>query len=212
MEVENPGAWNVGGLESLFDVLGSRSGRGSSWIEVDLGFKLNLGPVKVSGATIRATLTQRSGSIEASIRGLEAGIDIPGAIEGTGSLQLLSNRMVCSRPAGRASCRSTSRHDAGIIYAPPMVVLRLDVDLPAPIPLANTGFGLLGIGGLLGFSARPDYGVDGGAGPGRCSSCTGSPKDDHSFKSAPASPPSGFRRRSARCPTSASRSRPRPAC
>ena len=56
MEIENPGAWNVGGLESLFDVLGSRSGRGSSWIEVDLGFKLNLGPIKVSGATIRATL------------------------------------------------------------------------------------------------------------------------------------------------------------
>ena len=26
MEIENPGAWNVGGLDSLFDVLGSRSG------------------------------------------------------------------------------------------------------------------------------------------------------------------------------------------
>src|SRR4029078_13102076 len=34
MEIESPGAWNVSGLDSLFDVLGSRSGRGSSWIEV----------------------------------------------------------------------------------------------------------------------------------------------------------------------------------
>jgi hypothetical protein len=38
-----------------------------------------------------------------------------------------------------------------------MILLRLDVDLPAAIPLANTGFGLMGIGGLLGFAAQPDY-------------------------------------------------------
>src|SRR3954454_19189781 len=39
-----------------------------------------------------------------------------------------------------------------------MIVLRLSVDLPAAIPLANTGFGLFGIGGLLGLSAEPNYG------------------------------------------------------
>src|SRR5262249_30757702 len=70
MEIEDPGAWNVQGLEQLFDVLRSRSGRGSAWVEIDLRFKLNLGPVRVSAATIRATLN--NGHIEPSIRGLEA--------------------------------------------------------------------------------------------------------------------------------------------
>ncbi|MEO6947239.1 MAG: hypothetical protein ABI150_11885, partial [Nitrobacter sp.] len=35
MEVEDPGRWLVNGPGSLFDVLGSRSGRGSIWVEVD---------------------------------------------------------------------------------------------------------------------------------------------------------------------------------
>jgi hypothetical protein len=156
MEIENPGAWNVHGLESLFDVLGSRSGRGSSWIEVDLGFKINLGPIKVSGATIRATL-QDDGSIDASIRGLSAGLSIPGAVEGSGALQLIDGGFAASLRATLVPLNVAA--DAGVIYAPPMIVLRLGVDLPAPIPLANTGFGLMGIGGLLGFSAEPDYGA-----------------------------------------------------
>jgi hypothetical protein len=155
MEIENPGAWNVEGLDSLFDVLGSRSGRGSSWIEVDLGFKLNLGPIKVSGATIRATLND-DGSIGASIRGLDAGLNIPGAVDGSGSLQLIAGGFAASLSAKLLPLNVAA--DAGVIYAPPMIVLRLSVDLPAPIPLANTGFGLIGIGGLLGFSAIPDYG------------------------------------------------------
>ena len=184
MEVEDPGAWNVGGLESLFDVLGSRSGRGSSWIEVDLGFRLNLGPVRVSGATIRATLTD-SGGVEASIRGLEAGVDIPGAIEGTGSLRLLSD------PDGFAADMRANvvplnlAADAGVVYQPPLVLLRLDVDLPAPIPLANTGFGLLGIGGLVGFSARPDYEHVPGASDPVGRQLKWEPKDAGSFAVAP---------------------------
>jgi hypothetical protein len=34
----------------------NRSDRGSSWIEVDLRFKLSLGPIRVSGVTTGATL------------------------------------------------------------------------------------------------------------------------------------------------------------
>ncbi|SDY88742.1 hypothetical protein [Nitrosomonas sp. Nm58] len=154
MEIENPGAWNVEGLESLFDVLGSRSGRGSSWLEVDLRFKLNLGPIKVAGATIRATLND-DGSIDASIRGLEADLTIPAAIEGSGSLQLLKNGFAANLRADLLPLNVAA--DAGVIYEPPMIVLRLGVDLPAAIPLANSGFGLFGIGGLLGFSAVPRY-------------------------------------------------------
>jgi hypothetical protein len=156
MEVEDPGAWKIQGLEPLFDVLGSRSGRGSSWLEVDLGFKLNLGPVKVSEATIRATLDDNNGSISASVRGLEVDVSVPGAFEGSGSLQLEQpNGFDANLRASLLPLNLTA--DAGIIYAPPMVVLRLGVDLPAPVPLGSTGFGLIGVGGLLGFSATPDY-------------------------------------------------------
>ena len=55
------------GPGSLFDVLGTRSGRGSMWVEVDLRFKLDLGPVKVSGATIRATL-DGAGKLKGELR------------------------------------------------------------------------------------------------------------------------------------------------
>ncbi|MQA29081.1 MAG: hypothetical protein GEU82_04475 [Luteitalea sp.] len=180
MEIENPGAWNVEGLESLFDVLGSRSGRGSSWIEVDLRFKLNLGPIKVSGATIRATLNG-DGSIDASIRGLEAGLSIPGAIDATGGLQLVAGGFSANLRAKLLPLNLAA--DAGVIYAPPMIVLRLAVDLPAPIPLANSGFGLLGIGGLLGFSAVPDYGAAADPDP-VLRQLRWTPDNEHSFKQA----------------------------
>lgn len=155
MEIENPGAWNVDGLDSLFDVLGSRSGRGSPWIEVDLRFKLNLGPIKVSGATIRATLNSSLG-IDASIRGLEAGLTIPGAIDGKGRLQLRKDNGFEAEMLAKLLPLNVNA-DARIIYAPPMILLQLDVDLPAPIPIANSGFGLFGIGGLFGLSAKPKY-------------------------------------------------------
>jgi hypothetical protein len=157
MEVENPGAWKIQGLDSLFDVIGSRSGRGSSWVEVDLRFKINLGPIKVSGATIRATL-EDNGSISATIRGLKVDLNIPGAMDGSGQLQLIQGGFSADLRANIIPLNLGA--DAGIIYAPPMVVLRLGVDLPAPIPLANTGFGLFGIGGMFGISAKPNYGSD----------------------------------------------------
>ncbi len=155
MEIENPGAWDVNGLDSLFDVLGSRSGRGSTWIEVDLRFKLNLGPISVSGATIRATLNS-GGGLDATIRGLEASLTIPGAIEGKGQLRLKDGGFEADLLAKLVPLNVSA--DAGIIYMPPMILLRLGVDLPAAIPLANSGFGLFGIGGLFGLSAEPDYG------------------------------------------------------
>ncbi|WP_341729053.1 hypothetical protein [Brooklawnia sp.] len=157
LEVENPGAWDVAGLESLFDVLGSRSGRGSTFIEVDLRFKLNLGPIRVSGATIRATLND-NGTVDATIRGLEAGLTVPGAIEGTGRIQLRSGGFGADLLARLLPLNLAV--DAAIEYAPPMIVLRLGVDLPAPIPLANSGFGMFGVGGLFGMAAVPQYAPD----------------------------------------------------
>lgn len=154
MEVEDPGAWNIGALNQLFDVIGSRSGRGSSWIEVDLRFKLNLGPVEVSGTTIRVTL-EDSGTASASIRGMQAGLSIPGVIEGRGGLQLIegeggfeANLMAKVMPLNLS-------FSAGLAYADPRVLLDLALDLPAPIPLGTSGLGVFGIAGGLGLNAVP---------------------------------------------------------
>ncbi|MGE0457073.1 MAG: hypothetical protein AB7O56_02590 [Bauldia sp.] len=155
MEVENPGAWDITGIKQLFDVVGSRSGRGSSWIEVDLRFKLNLGPIRVSGMTIRGTLS--NGTPEISITGIEAELDIPGAISGKGSLNLIPGGFHARLAASIVPLRLTA--DASLTYSETMIVLGLKVDLPAPMPLANSGLGLLGIGGLFAIGGMPFYGA-----------------------------------------------------
>ena len=106
LEVEDPGGWQVAGPGSLFDVLGTRSGRGSMWIEVDLRFKLDLGPVKVSGLTIRATLDD-DGNLSASLRGLEASIALAPMIDGDGAVTLTEDWI--SRRAGRADHAARDR-------------------------------------------------------------------------------------------------------
>ena len=76
LEVEDPGHWDVNGLSQLFDVLRSRSGRGSMWFEVDLGFKVDLGPITVSGATVRITMNDH-GVPEAASAGSGPGSTSP---------------------------------------------------------------------------------------------------------------------------------------
>lgn len=157
MEIEDPGAWLVNSPASLFDILGTRSGRGSTWLEVDLRFKLNLGPVRISGATIRATL-EDTGSISASLRGLDASISLPGVIEGTGALEMqdgggfsaaLGVRIVPLNLAADATLLYQPRADSYLLF------LQVGVNLPGPIPIANTGLGMYGISGAFGVNARP---------------------------------------------------------
>jgi len=154
MEIEDPGTWTVTGPDSLFDILGTRSGRGSMWIEVDLRFKLNLGPIKVSGATIRGILNESNGAIEASLRGLDVSLVMPGVIEGEGAFQLDTPQGFTAELAVKVVPLNLAV--GGLIAVEgKKIVLGLSVDLPGPIPIANTGLGLFGIGGAFGISARP---------------------------------------------------------
>jgi len=153
MEIENPGAWQLDGLGQLFDVIGSRSGRGSAWIEVDLRFRLNLGPIKVSGVTIRGTL--KNGHPEVTITGINVGIDVPGVIAGRGAVHLIPGGFEAHIGAGIVPIQLNA--DATLIYADPMVFLALSTELPAPLPVANSGLGLFGVGGMFGVAARPRF-------------------------------------------------------
>lgn len=159
-EVENPGAWDLEGLKDLFDILGSRSGRGSTWIEVDLGFKLDLGPVKVTKATLRATIDKdRDGDglpdVDVGISGLAASLDVPGVLSGSGSLRIEKEGFGASLAASVIPLNLTAV--AAVAHKASMTALALRIDLPSPVPLANSGFGLLGIGGAFAANGEPDY-------------------------------------------------------
>jgi hypothetical protein len=168
MEIEDPGGWQVQSPASLFDILGTRSGRGSTWLEVDLRFKLNLGPVRVSGATIRATLNE-DGTIDASLRGLDASLEVPGAIKGRGAVQLLESGGITAALDVKILPLNLST-DGVILYEPKnaaqvvepaerpdtfWLFVQIGVDLPAAIPIANSGLGIYGISGAFGINARP---------------------------------------------------------
>jgi hypothetical protein len=158
MEIADAGHWNLEGLDSLFDILGTRSGHGSSWMEIDLGFKLNLGPIHVSKTTIRIEMDS-NGNISGTIRGLKAGIEVPKLIEGSGQVQLADNgfgadfsaKLIPLNVGATASFAYKEDKEFNMIF------VGLGVDLPAPIPLANSGFGLFGIGGNFGNNAEPNY-------------------------------------------------------
>ncbi|GAB2836402.1 hypothetical protein GCM10022221_39410 [Actinocorallia aurea] len=169
VEVEDPGGWQVHSPTSvpdLFDVLGSRSGHGSQWFEIDLRFALDLGPVKVSGATIRVTLDVDGGALNPELRGLDASIDMPGLVEGRGKASLgesgldlaLAAEIVPLNVGARASLSYKDCPDG-----PRKLVFSLAADLPGAIPLANSGLGLYGLGGIFGVNAAlpfPEPGKD----------------------------------------------------
>lgn len=161
MEVEDPGGWRVNGPDSLFDILGTRSGRGSLWFEVDLAFRLDLGPIKVSGATLRATLVD--GVPQISLRGLDAALVVPGLLDGHGGFKIDDKGFSASLGASLIPLGATglATLDVESGDGTTMVIVSLDLDLPGPLPLGATGLALFGVGGTLGIFARPKN-----AGPG----------------------------------------------
>lgn len=153
LEVEDPGGWKVQGPGSLFDVLGTRSGRGSMWIEVDLRFKLDLGPVKVSGCTIRGTLDD-SGKLSGELRGLDALIALQPMITGSGAVGLTPTGFHAAMEASIVPLGNLGAR-ADIETADNMVKLALGVDLPGPLPLGNSGLAIYGVGGVFAANGKP---------------------------------------------------------
>ncbi len=150
--VEDPGGWLVNSHGSLLDVIGTRSGHGSTWFEVDLRFALDLGPVKVSGATIRATFDD-PGVPNLELRGLDARLDVPGLVTGRGYGQVSQAGFEAGMAAEIVPLGLST--EAYLKIQTPEVVIQLGLDLPGPIPLANSGLGLFGLGGLVGINSKP---------------------------------------------------------
>ncbi|MBL8330888.1 MAG: hypothetical protein JNJ71_18765 [Rubrivivax sp.] len=152
MEVEDPGGWQVGNLRDLFDVTGTRAGRGSQWFEVDLRFRIDLGPVRVSGATLRATFDW-PGAPKISLRGLEAAVQLQPLIKGQGGVQLSDGGFSASLAVTLVPLGLGAQGD--ITVQRPMVKLGLGVEFPGPLPLANSGLALYALGGVFAANGQP---------------------------------------------------------
>jgi hypothetical protein len=146
-DVVDPGGWIVDGPGNLFEVIGSRGGSGSTWFEVDLRFTVDLGPVRISGATIRATFADDSLSPDIGLRGLDASVELPGVLRGGGKVTIareldveLWAQIVPLRVNGFIA----------VTIDGPRIVLSAGVDLPAPILLGPTGLGLYSLAATIG--------------------------------------------------------------
>ncbi len=152
IDVADPGQWKVFSPERLLQVDRTRSGTGSAWFEVDLRFVLDAGPVALDGATVRITLPTdpADDGPRIAVRGLGARLEVPGLVRGAGSVALSNGTLHADLraalvPLNLAASASVDLGPGGSLLA------SIDVDLPAPVPLANTGLGLFGVGGSLGL-------------------------------------------------------------
>ena len=157
VDVEDPGGWRVEPSGPIgLTVAGTRSGHGSAWFEVDLRLSLDLGPVKVSGATVRGTLTgDPNHPIRAELHGFDVSLAVPGVIEGSGAARFAADRIDASLaarvvPLGVGGFATVSSKRSGALR---MVFVELGLDLPGAIPLANSGLGIYGLSGSFGYNA-----------------------------------------------------------
>lgn len=163
-EVVDPGGWTVDSPGSLLDIIGTRSGSGSTWFEVDLRFALDLGPVKISGATVRATFGS-GGDLEVGLRGLDAAIEVPGLLTGSGKVALNTSQedagidLLLAASIIPVNVGALAAFSTGEEHGVRRVQFAFGVDLPGPIPLGPTGLGLYGVLGAFGANvALPPLG------------------------------------------------------
>lgn len=144
-EVVDPGSWELGPpLDDLLRVTGVRSGAGSGWLEVDLALALDLGVVKLSKATVRIVFG--SGGVEGiELRGLRASVDIPGTLQGEGTVEVGNGMIHAGLNLNVVPIHLAALADLHL--QGDFVQLEVGVRFPAAIPFANSGLGLFGLKG-----------------------------------------------------------------
>ena len=153
-DVADPGEWQIGGkIGEVLSVAGTRAGSGSVWFEVDLAFTLDLGPIKITTATVRITLpTQANQPPGVELRGLGASINVPGVIEGKGTLSLTSGGFQSSLFVGIKPLHVDAA--ATLVVDQDFTYIGVEVKLPTAIPLGPTGLGLFGFIGRFAINGE----------------------------------------------------------
>lgn len=163
-DVEDPGEWVIGGkLGKLLRVAGTRAGSGSVWFEVDLEFAIDMGPIKLTGCTVRITFpTEVGGAAGFELRGLAVEINVPKVLEGKGRLALgkqgefksdIQVKVIPAEVEARAS----------LVLSDKLKYLEVGVRLPMGIPLGTSGLGIFGFMGRFVVNGRRDMPTAGDA-------------------------------------------------
>lgn len=154
VEVADPGTWSLGGpLGNLIRIAASRMGNGSTWMEFDLEFALDLGVVRLEGATIRLFPTEPA----VEVRGLTASVDIPGALRGRGSVSIGDGGSFRALLSLEVIPAMIGAYGA-LAIDQDFVAVEVGVQLPVGIPLGQTGFGIFGFMGR--FAANGTRNLD----------------------------------------------------
>lgn len=159
LDVEDPGAWLVQSPGSLLDIIGTRSGHGSLWYEIDLKFKVDLGPITVSNATVRITAAG-AGAPHVELRGLGVDIDTP-ALSGHGAANITNTGFSADLWGQIGSPLGVGARVYFVYGGGDSFLLDVVGSLPGPIPLGPTGLGLYSLGGMFGLNVRPELPVGG---------------------------------------------------
>lgn len=143
VEVVDPGTWSLGGpLGNLIRIAASRMGNGSQWMEFDLEFALDLGVIRLEGATIRLGLAPFS----VEFRGLTASVNIPATLKGRGSVTIGDGGSFRALLALEVIPAKLSAYGS-LAVDQDFVAIEVGVQLPVGIPLGGTGFGIFGFMG-----------------------------------------------------------------
>jgi hypothetical protein len=151
LEVVDPGLWTVTSPGSLLDVIGTRSGRGSQWFEVDLQFKLDLGPITVSNATVRLSLPGPT----LEFRGLAVQINA-GPLQGRGLAKISGTGFSADLSASIGKPLGIGARVMFAYAGESTIAMGVIAALPGAIPVGPTGLGIYSLGGMFGLNARPD--------------------------------------------------------
>ncbi|NWK95837.1 hypothetical protein DM806_09135 [Sphingobium lactosutens] len=161
-DIADPGQWTIQGpLGDLIRVTATRAGSGSTWVELDLAFALDLGVVKITGCTLRASFSD--GGLGIEFRGFSASIDLPGVVQGSGGVTIGDGGLIRAGLAADILPINTSAM-ASLALQGDFVALEVGVLLPVGIPLAQSGLAIYGFVGrvvsngqrnLVGLSSDP---------------------------------------------------------
>lgn len=152
-ELEDPGAWQIGGaLAEVLRVTGVRAGAGSAWFELDLGFTLDLGVIRIEGATVRLTFSPEGPPLF-ELRGLAARIDLPGVLRGEGRLAVGDGGRIAGT-LGVEVIPAKVQARASVTLDGELLGLEIAVLLPVGLPLGSTGLGIFGFRGRFVVNGR----------------------------------------------------------
>ena len=167
VDVSRPGAIQVREpFDKILKILGARLSRNNpTYLEVDLGFAVDLGVVSIERARIRLNLNP-GGPPE--LTAFTASVDIPGALRGRGSVAMgndAGGNLLISGSLDLTIVPVEVRIAAGLKIAQIApanggpatgVLVTLEVDFPVAIPLGSSGLGIYGFIGLFAVNFHRD--------------------------------------------------------